>query len=324
MDSIIQTPYGIFGAVVWASYFPNTERPSALKLSDKNMIVTHAGELVPFYGPMDHRRKDKPSVTFYSSNGMIRSVSLQEQQEVQTPIGPLPAEFVSFYETGEVKNVLILDGQISGFWSEEEENALNIPLSFEFDFTAFTSLLSGIMFYPSGSVRSITLAPGEEIEIRTDAEHTVKARHGFSMYECGTLKSFEPSSSIPLKTPIGVVHAYDVNASGITGDITSLIFDEDGAVLQAVVSGDRIAVFSVGAPAEYFTPQEIYQTDDGAERTVYPLKLEFDREESTVTVTSKDSRKTFPVDGPVFQIIPLPHEGFCTPDQCASCSLGCK
>lgn len=324
-NSIIQTPYGIFGAVTWASYFPNTQRPSALKFSDKNIIVTHAGELVLFYGPMDHRRKDKPAVTFYEENGMVQSVSLQEQQELLTPVGELPGEFISFYESGEVKNILILDGRISGFWSEEEEKELNVPLTFEFDFASFTAYVSGIMFYRSGAVRSMTLFPGEQIDIRIGQKKSVPARYGFSLYESGALKSFEPASSAALSTPIGVIHAYDLNANGVTGDINSLGFTEDGKVRHAAVSSDQIAMFpSDGSPAEYFTPAEIIHTDDGEEQSIVPLLLDFDYGLNTVAVTSREKQKTFSIDDASWKIVPLAHEGFCTPDACASCSLGCK
>jgi hypothetical protein len=67
-------------------------------------------QLIPFYGEDSLRRKYKASVTFYG-NRALKAVSLDAQQEVLTPIGEMPAELVTFYDTGELKRVFPLDGK---------------------------------------------------------------------------------------------------------------------------------------------------------------------------------------------------------------------
>ena len=67
----IQTPYGILGGVESFYCHPKGEL-SGVNLSEKNMIVTQAGELVPAYTETA-RRKKKPSVEF-NKQGMIISV----------------------------------------------------------------------------------------------------------------------------------------------------------------------------------------------------------------------------------------------------------
>jgi len=185
----IQTPFGVFAGISSLSTY-STGELLGLSLREPNVILTHAGELVPFYTETP-RRKNKFAVEYYK-NGMLKAVAMEEQQEVLTPIGELPAELITFYDSGEVLRVFPLDGKISGYWSEEEERALHIPLSFEFDFAKFTARIDSICFYQSGSIRSITLFPGERITVQTDMGE-VESNAGFSLNEDGSLKSLAPS-----------------------------------------------------------------------------------------------------------------------------------
>jgi hypothetical protein len=229
-DSMIQLPSGVFAGVDSYACYESVEL-EGIKLSDKNMLVTHVGELIPFYTET-HRRKNKYSVEFHK-NGMVKAVALNEIQEIETPIGEFTAELVTFYETGELKRFFPLDGKISGMWSEKEEKALAIPLTFDFPFTSFTALINGIAFYKSGNIRSITLFPGEKIPIATEYGE-IPARNGFSLYESGKLESLEPAIPFAIQTPAGPVKAYNKNAIGVNADINSLVFDEDGKIISYI------------------------------------------------------------------------------------------
>jgi hypothetical protein len=286
--AMIQTPYGIFSGVITTEHTPGGALLS-IRLEEQNMILTHAGALIPFYGEETVRRKHKPSVTFHQ-NGMIKAVALEAQTNVETPIGALPAELITFYDTGEVHRVFPLDGKISGFWSEEEERALNIPLSFDLGFTAFTALLSGISFYKSGQIKSVTLFPEERIVIGAGALGQIPTRCGLSLYESGALRSLEPAEPTKVKTPIGVLSAYDVTAHGINADTCSLCLDEAGRVTRIVTSGDRITVErrSDGS-ALTFTPKEIYTDDDGTLPMTLPVELDFNYTDKTVSIYGADS-----------------------------------
>jgi hypothetical protein len=94
----IQTPYGVFGGIASVEYNPEGMMKS-IRLNERNIVMTHAGNLVPAFGPDTARSKSGPSITFYP-NGMIRSVSLDTQQDIETPIGEFPAELLTFYDTG--------------------------------------------------------------------------------------------------------------------------------------------------------------------------------------------------------------------------------
>jgi antitoxin component YwqK of YwqJK toxin-antitoxin module len=225
--NILQLPSGVFAGVESYACYPSGEL-EGVKLSEKNMLVTHIGELVPSYIETN-RRKNKYSVEFYK-NGMVKAIALNEVQEIQTPIGEFPAELVTFYETGELKRFFPLDGQISGIWSEQDEKALAIPLSFDLSFTSFTAIISGVAFYQSGNIRSVTLFPGETISIKTEFGE-ILTRNGFSLYESGKLESLEPAAPTLIKTPAGRLNAFDPNAVGIHADVNSLVFGEDGDVI---------------------------------------------------------------------------------------------
>ena len=265
----ILTPYGVFSGVSSASFYPGG-RIKDLRLDEKNALITHAGELIPQYGANSLRRKYKPSVSFYQ-NGMVRSVSLEEQQAVQTPIGELPAELLTFYSTGELKRVFPLDGKLSGFWSEEDERGLNIPFRFAFDFTSFSAMLTGVCFYKSGNIKSVTLYPGEQITIRPEGAE-IPVRTGFSLYEDGKLQSLEPAAPVKINTPAGVLAAYDRLSDGVNADHNSLSFDEQGRI-TGVTTEDSISVTKDGE-TRLFAPAEIRGEDD-EEAMLVPLKVVF-------------------------------------------------
>ncbi len=317
-ENMIQTPYGIFNGVVSIGYFPDGA-VKELRLEEKNMIVTHVGDLVPYYGEDTPRRKYKASVTFYK-NGMVRSVSLEQQQEVMTPIGELPAELVTFYETGELKRVFPLDGKISGFWSEEDERGLNIPIRFEFDFASFSAMLNGICFFPGGDIKSVSLFPGEVIQVTAPAIGTLNVRNGFSLYESGTLHSVEPAVPVPVATPIGTISAYDTDAHGIHADSNSLRFDEAGKLMGLVTSSDKIAVHTRDGGMHFFAPAEIEDPEDSHAKLTVPLAIEFDNQARTVSFTDAQGETArFSLDES-FLVYPGALSG-CSPQDCASCSL---
>ncbi|BCJ97614.1 hypothetical protein [Anaerocolumna chitinilytica] len=322
-DSHIQIANGIFGEVTSFQTYPSGELES-LKLEGKNMVVTHAGELIPAYTETP-RRKNTPSVEFYK-NGMMKAVMLEEQSEVVTPIGEIPAEKITFYPSGEVHRVFITDGKISGFWTEEEEKNHNIPLTFEFDFTSFTAYLSAINFYQSGAVRSITLYPGERVLINTPAGE-METAIGFSLYESGELESVEPAAPVRIATPIGYLSAYDSNALGVHADENSLKFSAEGKLLSIKTEENRIIIQSDKGSQDKFYSTEIWKPvlkphplhDDVM--TSEAMKISFDWEQDTVTLIS-EQEATYPIQGTRF-VVGKADSGQmgCTPSDCGSCFL---
>jgi len=318
-DDKIQLPSGIFAGVESYVCYPGGEL-EGIRLSEKNMLVTHAGELIPAYTET-HRRKIKYSVEFYK-DGMIKAVALDEQQEIQTPIGEFPAELVTFFETGELKRFFPLDGKISGLWTEEEEKALAIPFTFDLSFTKFTAIINGVGFYKSGDIRSITIFPGEAITIQT-AYGEMTARNGFSLYETGELESLEPLNPVQLKTPIGAIAAFDPNAIGVNADSNSLVFDVSGRVTSLVTVSARIAV-TEGERFKTFSPREVVNPLDDETMITEGLKISFDYTKNTVTFEENAEKSTVSLNEG-FTVIPFNGNAFiCSPSDCASCSMGCK
>lgn len=284
-QNILQTPFGVFGGICTAEYYEDGS-PKSLRLDKKNVVVTHAGELIPYYSGDSQRRKYKASVKFYPG-GLIKAVSLDKQQEIITPIGEFPAELVTFYPTGELKRVFPLDGQISGFWSEEDERELNIPFSFDFGFGAFTAMLVGLCFYRSGGIRSITLFPNETISVHTPVG-SLRVKNGLSLFENGRLQSLEPAGPQVIATPIGAVSACDVNAVGINADSNSVRFDESGRLISAVTSGSKIIAVAKDGSTRFFAPAEKRSPLDEKETITIPLKLDFDYRQDTVSITGEE------------------------------------
>jgi len=320
-DKKIQLPCGVFAGA--ESYFchPDGEL-EGIRLSEKNMIVTHAGELVPAYTET-HRRKVKYSVEFYK-NGMIKAVALDEQQEIQTPIGEFPAELVTFFETGELKRFFPLDGKISGLWSEEEEKSLSIPFTFDLLCAKFTAVITSVGFYKDGNIRSITLFPGETIKAQTRYGE-IPVRNGFSLYENGELESLEPSAPARINTPIGAIVAFDPNAVGVNADSNSLAFDKEGRVIALVTAGNRIDVQTETGRNLTFSPREVMNPLDDETMITEGLAISFDYANGTVTFMDNDKKSTFSIEGNGFTIIKYRSSAYmCSPSDCASCSLGCK
>ena len=293
---------------------------NGLRFNEKNWILTHAGQLVPYYSEDSPRRKYKASVTFYPDGG-LKAVSLDEQQEVVTPIGEMPAELVTFYDTGELKRVFPLDGKISGFWSEEDERGLNIPFNFEFDFTSFNAMLSGLCFYKSGHIKSITLYPDEIIKISLGPGVVLDVRQGFSLFEDGRLRSLEPAQPAKLQTPVGIITAYDPNANGINADNNSLYLDEQGRIKSLVTAGDRIHVFRKSDGASFtFLPKIVYTEDEVAE--LLTLKADFDYDGQTVLITDADGTEVgFSFDDTFVIYNNVVSTLGCAGGDCSSCSL---
>lgn len=319
-ENMIQSPFGVLYGISSSSIYPSGKIKDII-LNEKNMIVTHIGELIPFYSEETSRRKYKSSVS-YHENGMIKSVSLDEQTEVITPIGEFPAELVTFYDSGELKRIFILDGKISGFWSEEDERGLNIPFSFEFEFSEFSAMLIGICFYKGGDIKSLTLFPGELINISTKEYGEFSVRIGFSLFESGMLKSLEPSVPTAIKTPIGEINAYDINAIGVNADSNSVNFDEEGRLLSLITSSDKIAVQKPDGVMRFFVPIETTNMDEDDSAEIIPLKLEFDYENNSVTITDEKSY-SFSISDCKFNIFKGTVSSECSPSDCANCNL-CK
>jgi len=228
----------------------------------------------------DYRSRDRAAL-IYDIDGNIKSIYLERSEEkaqtVNTAVGVLDCEMVTFYPNGNLHRVFPVYGKISGFWSEEEEvNLLPVTYLKNKDIT-FHGKISCVCFYPDESLKSITLWPGEETSVFVN-EKEYKIRYGISFYESGAIKSFEPAVPVKITQKAGTFYAYDFMATGVTGDFTSLCFYEDGCVrsLKSNVTGLLIRD-KKGVVQEFYPPLVVNPLDIESE-VLFPVRYEFSDE----------------------------------------------
>jgi antitoxin component YwqK of YwqJK toxin-antitoxin module len=268
----LDTIYGPLTGIETCTYYSDG-KVDACSICQPNILETPYGSLVPQYDDIGVRRKNNISLSFFS-NGKLKSISLHEQTEVKTSIGIIPAEYITFYESGEIRRIFPLNGKLSGYWSEEEECELAENLHFSFPFASFSKKVIGIQFYKNGNIKSITFWPKEKISIQT-SQGEITARTGISLYESGKLKSLEPNIPTPINTPIGTITAFDFTPLGINGDINSLAFFEDGRIQSILTYSSKVEVTDSNNEIKIYEPSTANISCGEMEDPV-PLKIDFD------------------------------------------------
>ncbi len=200
-------------------------------VTDKfDIINTKYGNLLPCSGASDYRKKHRCAVSYYDSVS-LRSVYLEEPSVLSFPAGDYQTELITFYEDGNVKRIFPLYGQISAYWSIEEE-AENAPY---YDFPIAGEELhirpQCIFFYPSGKIRAITLWPSDEISVRTPVG-CIRTKLGVELYENGNIRSIEPVYGTVISTPEGIIKPYRFRMVMMHAENATLKFDEEGRVLN--------------------------------------------------------------------------------------------
>lgn len=287
-EHVIDTHYGVIKGVVSLETYETGELRSCI-LKEENIIATAYGTLVPQYKKAEYgeRQKKYRSAIAFHKNGSLKSVALEEQMPIQTPIGTFPAELVTFYKDGALNRIFPLNGKIDGFWSEENEGERAQMYHFDLKVGAFDAKIIGLHFYPSGALKSLTLWPGERITIQTTIK-PMEIRNGFSLYEDGQLKSTEPAGPTRIETAIGDVMAYDLEALGIHADENSLMFAPDGELISLKTTHTGISVRHENGIDIKVEPYEVISIIDDAEMTTVPLHIEFNH--SQVILTDMERR----------------------------------
>lgn len=304
------TQYGELKAVsVYGEYADS--RLKDCVTNEKADLQTPFGLLTPQFEHSGVRRKHIYSVSFFQ-NGRMSRIALNEQTEVKTPIGKLPAELITFYENGSIKRLFPLNGQISGYWGEEDEYGLAEEFSFSFVFGDFKAKIIGVCFYEDGNIQSLTFWPKEVIPIKTPlGQHPV--RIGLSLYPDGSIQSFEPARPINVMTPIGLVNSFDVSANGITGDRNSINLTEDGKIKSLTTSSMRITVTGPNRTKAH-SPSYIKGMID-RELFFEPLKISFENDK--VIFNGKDE---YGIRENRFTIEPFARPGQNRCSDCSSCT----
>ena len=224
---MVNSFYGDLNNEIASSFYEDGSVKSC-KFEGENIIKTPVGKLIPKYQLSETRTRDKDSLEFYS-NGLMKSIYLENVTNIITPIGIIGCEFITFYENGAIHRMFPTFGKVSGTWSEEEEIKLAPIIKVSCGAVMIYNKLSCICFYENGTIKSITLYTGEKVMVKVNGGE-IETRFGIAFYEDGAIKSIEPATPTLVNTSIGMVIAYDNNPVGIHGDTNSLEFDESGEV----------------------------------------------------------------------------------------------
>ena len=270
MKSFI-TEYGILSNLVDHNLHENGTLKDCI-LKGYNIITTKYGDLIPQYDYIDVRRKYIKSISFFK-DGKISRISLNKQTPIETPIGIIDVELVTFYPNGNIDRIFPLNGQLSGYWDEEQEYALAKNINFSFPFGNFISKVTGIYFYEDGHVKGLTLWTNEIIEIDTPIGKQ-SIRNGLSLYGNGNIKAFEPSVPLSISTPIGSILAFDDSGYNFFKECKSVNFNEDGSLKSVMTSKQKITVIDSDKNIHVYEPKCYEDFDDG-NLYIYPLEVDF-------------------------------------------------
>lgn len=193
------------------------------------IINTRYGNLLPCSGASDYRKKHRCAVCYYDS-GALKSVYLEEPQVLSFPSGDYQAELITFYEDGSAKRIFPLYGQISAYWSIEEEAEYAPEYEFEIAGEIYLIKPECIFFYPSGKIRSITLWPSDELNVKTPVGN-IRTKLGIELYESGTVRSIEPVYGTVLSTPSGDIKPFRYRPVMMHAENAALKFDGSGNLI---------------------------------------------------------------------------------------------
>ncbi|MBC3798687.1 hypothetical protein [Acetobacterium tundrae] len=272
LKTSVETTYGIVSGIINAEYYTNGQLKECM-LKEKNELTVLDGTLIPRYSIWEVRDKYINSLSFYAS-GKLQSIVLAKQTPVQTPMGMVPAELITFHENEMIDRIFMLNGKISSYWNEDDEYQLSIPLTIKCGFGEITNRFINLCFYPDGQLKSLTLWKKEIVSVQTEYG-TINARIGLSFFEGGALESLEPNVPTWISTPIGNIQAYDLNAIGIFGDANSIKFYKDGTIASLITSTNKISVRENNNQGREFIPTLIESSILLDGWIIAPIKIEF-------------------------------------------------
>jgi hypothetical protein len=196
--------------------------------------------LTPRSEPDEPRHPRSEQLEFHA-NGQVARLALSHGTRILTPAGELPAELVTFYESGAVCRVFPAQGRVGPLWSAEDEREFVPELRLQTPLGQLNARFISISWHASGALRSLTLWPGESVAVATPLG-VVSARAGLAFREDGTLASLEPARPLCVPTPLGLMTAFDPQPIGLHGDANSLEFGPDGSVSGLITTTDSVAV----------------------------------------------------------------------------------
>lgn len=310
----LTTIYGVLEGVLEAVFYESGELKECM-LHEYNELETSHGILIPQYENGEVRRKYTKSLSFYK-NGKLKSISLHQQTNIQTAVGCLPAELLTFYESGTIKRLFPLNGKLTGYWTEENEFDMAPILTMSFPFGEICEKIISIYFYETKEIKSLTFWPNHAVSIQSPLG-MVETRIGVSLYPDGKLKGLEPVKPLEVQTPIGNIMAYDVGALGIHGESSSLCLDPTGHIRSLKSSTDRIEVTDREGAKHVFEPRLKPNLFNPKIMDIVPIEISF--EEDFVHICNEQKYK-FKISEHVFQITPFVQNIYGSCGACAGCT----
>ena len=218
-------------------------------------------------------------------DGKLKSIYLERQQDVSTTVGMVKAEYITYYSSGKISRIFPVYGQISGFWSEEDEEKF-LPVSeIEIKGQWIISKISCFSFYETGELKSITLWPKEQIMIHRP-EGNVLTRIGISFYRDGSIKSLEPAVPVAVTVRNCRFMAFDNDPIGVHGDNNSLQYDIFGNVSALKTISTSITI-SRGKERYKISPEKKVSMLDLEQMVTVPISLEL--QNNTVTIVDSSN-----------------------------------
>ncbi len=261
-------------------------------------ITTPYGQLIPQHTTDDLRKRELFPVEYHPSGG-VKSLPLESQTPMRTPVGVVPAELVSFHENGVINRIFPLNGKLSGYWSQEDEAGLAEPVTLTTPAGLLTVRVLGLSFYDTGALRSITLWPEETMSIPSPAGPVV-TRIGVCFTPDGAVRSLEPAKPTPIATPAGEIMAYDPDAVGVNGDVNSLAFDDRGEVARVATTLTRLTGVSPDGRTTAYVPEQRESLCSESEQEIVPMVISFSPDEVTVRTNPDAPATRIPRQGHVF------------------------
>lgn len=272
----LETRYGSLKGISTFSSYPDGKLMSCM-LHAENRLQTSVGEIIPQYRVAEvgeRQKKHRSSLDFYE-NGQIKSAALDSAMPLKTPLGTYEAELVTFHEDGSLNRLFPLNGKVDGFWSEKREGEMAKVMHFDLPVGKFSAKIINLTFHPSGSLRSLTLWPGQKITISTPAG-PMSVRKGFSLYVDGSVRSVEPTAPFELDTPIGRIKAFDAEMLGMNADRNSIHFSPTGRLVSVKTIHSGVRVQAADGTEHIIEPLETSSLIEMTAMRTVPMQIDFE------------------------------------------------
>jgi hypothetical protein len=245
-------------------------------VGEKIILETSVGNMVPRYTQDDKGRKKEAPLKFYKT-GELKSMPLEDPTEIPTSVGIIKSELLIFYKDGALWRTFPLNGQVSGFWTEEHEYKMAETIEIPTSLGTIKVKPIYLQFYETGELESILFWPKERVKIDSSVGE-VLIHKGICFHKNGNVKGFEPIKEISIESPIGAIKVFDPDPNGIHAESHSLNFYEDGAIQSVITSSNRITVMKDGAEYKRFSPKIVTSYCNENAFFISPLKIVFEED----------------------------------------------